>query len=124
MGGLATRSRAALGINPSALRPGCAVRAELGTGRGGYYDYYKPKDHADLSTFIKRNMRGRFWMVSYDNTAAIKNLYSGFRSVVYNVGYTAREHRVGKEVMFFSPKLEVPALVGPVQQIGPIRTAA
>lgn len=93
-------------------------------GRELYYDYYKPKDHADLSAFIKRNMHGRFWMVSYDNTAAIKKLYSGFRSVVYNVGYTAREQRVGKEVMFFSPKLEIPDLVGPVWQIGKIKMAA
>jgi DNA adenine methylase len=69
-------------------------------------------------------MRSRFWMVSYDNTLAIKNLYSGFRSLVYNVGYTAREHRVGKEVMFFAPKLQVPDLIGPVQQIGKIREAA
>jgi hypothetical protein len=33
-GGLATRSRAALGINPSALRPGCAVRAGLRDRQG------------------------------------------------------------------------------------------
>lgn len=93
-------------------------------GRELYYDYYKPKDHAELAVFIKRNMRGRFWMVSYDNIAAIKKLYSSFRHVVYNVGYTAREQRVGKEAMFFSPKLEVPALVGPVQQVGRLRPAA
>ena len=93
-------------------------------GRELYYDYYTPKDHADLSAFIKSSMRNRFWMVSYDNTVAIKKLYSGFRSVVYNVGYTAREQRIGKEVMFFSPKLQVSDLVGPVQQIGRIREAA
>ena len=93
-------------------------------GRELYYDYYEPKDHANLATFIKGHMRGRFWMVSYDNIVAIKKLYSGFRSVVYNVGYTAREQRVGREVMFFSPKLEVPDLIGPVRQIGKIRMAA
>ncbi len=93
-------------------------------GRELYYDYYTPKDHADLSAFIKISMRNRFWMVSYDNTVAIKKLYSGFRSAVYNIGYTAREQRIGKEVMFFSPELQVPDLVGPVQQIGRIREAA
>jgi DNA adenine methylase len=51
-------------------------------------------------------------------------LYSGFRSVVYNVGYTARENRTGREVMFFSPKLLIPELVGPIQQVGKITEAA
>lgn len=93
-------------------------------GRELYYDYYKPKDHADLASFIKRNMRNRFWMISYDNIEAIKALYCGFRSATYSVGYTAREQRVGKEVMFFSDKLQALDLIGPVQQLGKITRAA
>lgn len=93
-------------------------------GRELYYDYYKLDDHAELAQFIGAKMRNRHWIVSYDNVAQIKELYSPFRKVVYRVGYTARENRLGKEVMFFSPKLHVPALVGPVQQIGKIAGAA
>lgn len=93
-------------------------------GRELYYDYYDPDDHAALAKFIAANMKGQSWMVSYDNVTAIKKLYAGFRSVVYNVGYTARENRIGKEVMFFSPKLSIPEMVGPVQQIGKTREAA
>ena len=93
-------------------------------GRELYYDYYQPKDHADVAGLIKRKMASRSWIVSYDNVRAIKNLYSDFRSIVYNVGYSARERRIGKEVMFFSPKLEIPDLVGPVRQIGKIKMAA
>jgi DNA adenine methylase len=93
-------------------------------GRELYYDYYKSKDHADLAKFIKGHMRSRSWMVSYDNVRPIKKLYSDFRGVVYNVGYTAREQRTGREVMFFAPGLEVPNLVGPVQQIGRVKEAA
>jgi len=93
-------------------------------GRHLYYDYYQPKDHEAVAKFVAEKMNGRFWMVSYDNVAAIRNLYSGFRSVTYNVGYTAREQRTGKEVMFFAPRLSVPNLVGPVQQIGRIKAAA
>src|SRR6185437_2787478 len=93
-------------------------------GRELYYDYYKSDDHSQLAKFIDARMENRFWMVSYDNIAQIKKLYSGFRSVVYNVGYTAREMRTGKEVMFFSPKLEIPELVGPIKQVGKVRAAA
>jgi DNA adenine methylase len=93
-------------------------------GRELYYDYYQPQDHADLADFMRANMADRAWIVSYDNVGPIRDLYSGFRNVVYNVGYTARTTRSGKEVMFFSPKLAIPAVVGPVKQVGGITEAA
>lgn len=93
-------------------------------GRDLYYDYYKPKDHEKLADFISANMADRSWIVSYDNVSEIKDLYSSCRHIVYNVGYTARENRTGKEVMFFSPKLSIPKLVGPIKQVGRIREAA
>ncbi len=86
-------------------------------GRKLYYDYYQPADHAELASFIINNMNNRYWIVSYDNVDPIKALYARFASVVYNVGYSARERRVGREVMFFSPKITIPALVGPVQEV-------
>src|SRR5262249_11853953 len=70
-------------------------------GRELYYDYYKAKNHVDVAGLIGSKMRDRFWIVSYDNVPAIRKLYSRFRRIVYNVGYTAREMRTGKEVMFF-----------------------
>lgn len=93
-------------------------------GRELYYDYYKPDDHADLARFIEANMRDNFWLVSYDNVAPVRKLYSSFRSIVYSVGYTARENRAGREVMFFSSQIVIPKLVGPIQQIGKIMEAA
>jgi DNA adenine methylase len=68
-------------------------------------------------------MQSRYWVVSYDNVSQINRLYSGFRKIVYNVGYSAREVRTGKEVMFFSPNMDIPDLVGPVKQIGKVRAA-
>lgn len=92
-------------------------------GRELYYDYYKSDDHAQLANFIRASMQSRFWVVSYDNVSPINRLYAGFRKIVYNVGYSAREVRTGKEVMFFAPKMEIPDLVGPVKQIGKVRAA-
>ena len=93
-------------------------------GRELYYDYYQPDDHAALASFIEANMSDQPWIVSYDNVAPIKRLYSQFRSIVYNVGYSARENRIGKEVMFFSPTLAIPALVGPIKQVDDLAEAA
>jgi len=93
-------------------------------GRELYYDYYRPDDHAALATFIKSNMQDRAWIVSYDNVAPIKALYSTFRSIVYNVGYSAREVRIGKEVMFFAPGMSIPEVAGPIRQVGAVQEAA
>lgn len=93
-------------------------------GRELYYDYYRPQDHTDLAAFIRAHMADRPWIVSYDNVQPISDLYSGFRNVIYNVGYTARTSRIGKEVMFFSPKLAIPPLVGPIEQVGGMMEAA
>ncbi len=93
-------------------------------GRGLYYDYYKPSDHEKLASFIGETMGDRHWIVSYDNAPQIKKLYEAFRSVVYSIGYSAREIREGREVMFFSPGLDVPDLVGPIHQVGGITEAA
>lgn len=89
-----------------------------------YYDFYKPEDHAHVAEFVETKMSQRSWIVSYDNVTPIRKLYSRFDSVVYNVGYSAREARTGREVMFFSPKLKIPRLTGPVQQVGKIKRAA
>ena len=93
-------------------------------GRELYYDYYEDGDHAELACFIAANMEARHWIVSYDNVKQIKKLYAGFRSITYNVGYSARETRTGKEVMFFSSNVVIPQLVGPIEQIGKITEAA
>ncbi|MGH6836331.1 MAG: DNA adenine methylase [Methylocella sp.] len=93
-------------------------------GRQLYYDFYKPDDHAALAKFIESEMASRAWIVSYDNVEPIRCLYSKFRRIVYQVGYSAREKRQGTEAMFFAPVLVVPDLVGPVQQIGPLSDVA
>ncbi len=74
-------------------------------GRDLYYDFYREGDHAELANFIRAEMNSRSWIVSYDNVSEIKDLYAGFRRVVYNVGYSARGSRQGAEVMFFSPQM-------------------
>lgn len=86
-------------------------------GRELYYDFYESQDHADLAEFVGANMNGHSWIVSYDNVHEIKAMYNGFRKVVYNVGYSARTSRVGKEVMFFAPRLTVPPLAGPIKEV-------
>lgn len=66
-----------------------------------------PGGKAKLSEYVKEIIRAN-------------KLYDG----EYVEPYTAREMRTGKEVMFFSPKIAVPDLVGPIQQVGRMKVAA
>ena len=44
-------------------------------------------------------------MVSYDNVPPICTLYEGYDSVTYDLSYSVRNGRVGREIMFFSNSL-------------------
>lgn len=76
-------------------------------GRDLYYDFYRPEDHELIrdSVFSLRNTP---WIVSYDNEPEIIQLFGGRRSIEYDLSYSVRNGRTGREVMFFSDDLVVP----------------
>jgi DNA adenine methylase len=81
-------------------------------GKDLYYDYYTHKDHEQVAKLVVNKIRRQKWIVSYDNVGTIRDMYADCRSIVYGVGYSARESRAGAEVMFFCRDLEVPPLTG------------
>lgn len=70
-----------------------------------YMNHYKDESHKLVSEKIKsiRNIR---WIVSYDNVAEIKELYSDCEKKEYSFKHTAHSTRVGQEILFFSPNLK------------------
>jgi len=82
-------------------------------GRQLYYDYYEPDDHAKVAAFVVGHLQSQRWIVSYDNVAAIRSIYSGVRHVIYDIGYSARSANKGSEIMFFSQGLRIPRLIKP-----------
>lgn len=83
-------------------------------GRDLYYDFYEPKDHERVASFVRSSIKLQRWIVSYDNAPAIRTLYKGLPHLVYDIGYSARSARRGSEVMFFGDGLRVPSLVGSI----------
>ena len=79
-------------------------------GRDLYYDFYKPEDHVTLRDAVAGINPAVMWVVSYDNEPEIIDLYGGYRTLEYNLNYSVRNGRVGKEVMFFSDSIVPPAL--------------
>ncbi len=71
-----------------------------------YLNHYKPEDHKTLADFLTS---AKFaWVMSYDNTPEIHKLYDSYRKVSFNLGYSAREWKIGKELMIVPPQLHFP----------------
>lgn len=70
-------------------------------GRGLYMNYYEDADHEKIRDVIT-NVDTFRWVVSYDNSLFIKELYHSFRSQEFYLNYSANNNVKGTEVIFFS----------------------
>ena len=77
-------------------------------GKSLYKNFYTRGDHARMASYI-----GALecpWMVTYDNTPEIKELYKGNHQVEFDISYSAHSTRPrGKEIMFYH-NIELPVL--------------
>jgi DNA adenine methylase len=72
-----------------------------------YANYYRPDDHARLSTILPACPWP--WIVSYDAVPEIARLYRHLPlSLRYDIRYSASTASIGREAMFFSPDLLPP----------------
>jgi DNA adenine methylase len=76
-------------------------------GKGLYRNYYEHDDHIAIAKTIKAKGFKRPWVVSYDNTEEIREMYQLVNTKTYGLNYTAQRRYVGSEVMFFSQDLIV-----------------
>lgn len=64
-----------------------------------YLNFYKKKDHELLSKNIE--MIKHQWILSYDNTEFIANLYNKKNKLIYDLSQSA-SNRMGQEILIFS----------------------
>ena len=69
---------------------------------------YRPEDHRRLAAFLMEP-QPFFWVMSYDDVPEIRCLYRGYRQVTFRPGYSARESRLGNEVLISNRAVEFPA---------------
>ncbi|GHG73543.1 DNA methyltransferase [Alishewanella longhuensis] len=65
-----------------------------------YTNFYEPKDHkhiADTLTALQRP-----WILTYDNSPHIQELYHGRRQFRFNLNYSAANKRIGTELLIVS----------------------
>jgi DNA adenine methylase len=78
-----------------------------------YEDHYSHEDHNTISNHIRQITQK--WIVSYDDTPEIRQLYREYRNLPYRLNYSASKHYTGSEIMFFSNDLKVPIVENPVK---------
>jgi DNA adenine methylase len=76
-------------------------------GQRLYMNAYRPEDHILVRDAVLDLSLD--WVVSYDDVPEIRKLYNHQRSRRVELLHTARTAHVGKEVMFFSSGLRIPA---------------
>ena len=82
-------------------------------GKDLYENQYEYKDHKRVSDLVSSiNQR---WVITYDNTPEIVQLYKGYRCIVYYLNYSAAERYGGAEAMFFCDGLTIPTVANPAR---------
>jgi DNA adenine methylase len=80
-------------------------------GQGLYANFYGHDDHANVAATI--GGMSKPWLVSYDNTPQVQQLYKSYDGITYDLAYSAQSRYQGKEAMFFSDGLERPNIENP-----------
>jgi DNA adenine methylase len=77
-----------------------------------YENHYSPEDHKRLAQYLRSGAL-RQWLISYDATPEITDLYKGLRRLTYRLNYSAARRYAGREVAIFSPDLWLPTEIDP-----------
>lgn len=75
-------------------------------GSSLYTSFYNPEDHASVAERVLRLKCP--WVITYDDTPEIRNLYSAQRQFELSLTYSVEKKRTGQEVFVISKGLSVP----------------
>lgn len=72
-----------------------------------YKNHFSYKEHEYLSKNIRDKLFEKNWIVTYDKSELVYNLYEDFCITDFNLNYSAGNNKVGNELMIFSNKLVI-----------------
>lgn len=76
-------------------------------GSSLYLNHYHHCDHVTLAKFLRLN-RSFKWVMTYDNSPQINELYHDHQRVQFNLSYSANIAKQGTELLIHNDKVEVP----------------
>lgn len=88
----------------------------VGAGKALYMNAYKQADHISVRDAVRRLKRK--WVVSYDDVPLIRRLYRDYRVRDLELLHTARQARLGTEVLFFCEDTFIPRNLHSVRRLG------
>lgn len=74
-------------------------------GKFLYLNSYRHGDHLKVAEAIKK-LDEISWILSYDNTTEIQELYKEFNSIQYKLHHSAGHSKQGSEIIFFSDNIK------------------
>lgn len=83
-------------------------------GQGLYQNHYKHDDHVAIADLVQKEIK-QHWIVSYDHTSEIDEMYKSRAKITYGINYSAQNRYKGAEVMFFSENLIIPDVQNPAK---------
>lgn len=75
-------------------------------GQALYQNFYTHADHKNISNAIPTLQQ--YWIITYDNVAPIRDLYSKFSIIEYKLSYSVQRKYQGKEILVVDPRLILP----------------
>lgn len=70
-------------------------------GQTLYANFYRHDDHAKIADVLTNTTLP--WILTYDNTPEIIELYQDFNQYLFNINYSVAKKRVGSELLITSP---------------------
>ncbi|MEF2244619.1 DNA adenine methylase [Paenibacillus sp. IITD108] len=75
-----------------------------------YTNFYSHDDHVELANIIQKEMKNRYWILTYDIAEEIEKLYQHHVHAKYYLNYSIATPTKGQEFIFFSNKTDVGAI--------------
>jgi len=75
-------------------------------GKELYYNHYTHADHERLSNLMKIYSKHK-WLLSYDNSDEIMDMYNDFRLIRFSINYSSNRHKKGNEIMILDPNTNI-----------------
>lgn len=70
-----------------------------------YTNFYTHQDHVNLAHTINKEMKNRYWILTYDISEQIEELYNKYNMIKYYLNYSIATPMKGQEFLFYSKKL-------------------